>query len=133
MGSLRATGKSVNSIESLCPPLNSMGERRVGVQPGTTRGGCPGSPIPTFCLYITPVFAQGRYRIRGYQKPIELSGQVEEKVTLYPGDFVLADRDGVVIVPAALAEEVLFAAERLEQIEEQLRKALLAGEDREEV
>ncbi len=23
MGSLRATGKSVNSIESLCPPLNS--------------------------------------------------------------------------------------------------------------
>ncbi len=26
MGSLRATGKSVNSIESLCPPLNPKGE-----------------------------------------------------------------------------------------------------------
>ncbi len=27
MGSLRATGKSVNSIESLCPPLNPSRER----------------------------------------------------------------------------------------------------------
>lgn len=66
--------------------------------------------FPTFCRYITPVFAQGRYRIRGYQKPIKVLGQVEEKVIVYPGDFVLTDRDSMVIVPAALNEKVLVAA-----------------------
>ena len=46
---------------------------------------------------------------------------------------MFADRDGVVIVPAELAAEVLVAAEELERIEERLRAGLRAGEDREAV
>jgi regulator of RNase E activity RraA len=89
--------------------------------------------FPLFCRYVTPVFSLGRYQPTGFQKPVRVAGQVSEFVTVQPGDFVLADCDGVVIVPQELIEEVLVAAERLEQIEEQIRGALRAGEDREAV
>jgi regulator of RNase E activity RraA len=54
-------------------------------------------------------------------------------VRVRPGDFVLADCDGVVIVPSSIVQDVLAAAERLEVIEDQIRAALRGGEDREVV
>lgn len=89
--------------------------------------------FPTFCRYLTPVFGNGRYQMIGYQQPVQIAGQVGETVTVHPGDFVMADRDGVVIIPQALVEDVLVAAEKLEEIEVLLREGLQAGEDREAV
>ncbi len=89
--------------------------------------------FPTFCRYVTPVFGRGRFRMTGYNKPVQVAGQVNETVTVTPGDFVMADRDGVIIVPKDLIEEVLVAAERLEEVEEQIRAGLQTGEDREVV
>lgn len=89
--------------------------------------------FPTFSRYVTPVFARGRYTMTGFQQPVHVAGQVESTVTVRPGDFVIADRDGIVVIPAAVVEDVLVAAERLEEIERQIRTALLAGEDREAV
>ncbi|SEG93053.1 4-hydroxy-4-methyl-2-oxoglutarate aldolase [Actinacidiphila yanglinensis] len=45
-----------------------------------------------------------------------------------PGDVVLADADGVVVVPAAKATEAAEAAERREANEEVKRRRLAAGE-----
>jgi 4-hydroxy-4-methyl-2-oxoglutarate aldolase len=87
--------------------------------------------FPLFCRYISPVFMLGRFAIKGHGQPIELDGQTTPRVTVRPGDLVFADRDGVVIVPAELAEQVLVAAEKLGEIEELLRAGLRAGEDRE--
>jgi regulator of RNase E activity RraA len=89
--------------------------------------------FPTFCRYVTPVFSKGRFRITGYQEPIRVAGQVSETVTVEPGDFVIADQDGAVSVPQALIEEVLVAAERLDEIEGKIQADLRAGEDREVV
>jgi regulator of RNase E activity RraA len=89
--------------------------------------------FPTFCRHVTPVFAQGRYEITAWQEPIRMPGQLGQPVAIQPGDFVLADCDGVVIVPQDVVEEVLAAAERLEEIEVQIRAALRTGEDREAV
>jgi regulator of RNase E activity RraA len=75
----------------------------------------------------------GRFAVKAHQEPVELDGQVGAKVRVQPGDLVVADRDGVVIVPRGIAAEVLEAAEELGRIEERLRAGLRAGEDREVV
>lgn len=89
--------------------------------------------FPAFCRFVTPVMAPGRYQLTGYQVPVDIAGQIGSTVKVNPSDFVMADRDGIVIVPQAIVEPVLLAAERLEEIEVVLRAELLAGEDREVV
>jgi 4-hydroxy-4-methyl-2-oxoglutarate aldolase len=49
-------------------------------------------------------------------------------VTVYPGDVVLADDDGVVIVPRERAEQVLAAARQREEREAEVMRRLEAGE-----
>ena len=49
-----------------------------------------------------------------------------------PGDYLLADRDGIVIVPRARAEEIVAAAEAAIGTENQIRKAILEGVDPQE-
>jgi regulator of RNase E activity RraA len=87
--------------------------------------------MPFFCRFVTPVFGRNRFAWTGFQVPVQVAGQVEEKVAVDPGSFVIADWDGVVIVPQPLIEEVLIAGEKLEEVEVKLREGLLAGEDRE--
>jgi 4-hydroxy-4-methyl-2-oxoglutarate aldolase len=89
--------------------------------------------FPLFCRYLTPVFMGGRWAVKGHQRPVDLTGQVGDRVAVRPGDLVVADRDGVVIVPTERLDDVLIAAERLNEIEERLRAGLRAGEDREDV
>jgi 4-hydroxy-4-methyl-2-oxoglutarate aldolase len=44
-----------------------------------------------------------------------------------PGDAVIADADGVVVVPAAIAQQVADAAEKRESNEGEKRAKLAAG------
>jgi 4-hydroxy-4-methyl-2-oxoglutarate aldolase len=55
--------------------------------------------------------------------PISIAGQI-----VHPGDAVLADDDGVVIVPGARVAEVSAAARKREEKEELSRARYLAGE-----
>lgn len=89
--------------------------------------------FPVFARLVTPVFARGRWATVELGAPIMMPGQVAAQVRVDPGDFVLGDRDGVVIVPQRLQWEALEAAEELERIEGRIQKALRAGEDREAV
>lgn len=50
----------------------------------------------------------GRFRMYHYQKPI-LMGEV----VVEPGDWIFGDVDGIVAVPAAIAYDVLLAAEQV--------------------
>jgi 4-hydroxy-4-methyl-2-oxoglutarate aldolase len=89
--------------------------------------------FPVFARFVTPVIAKDRWSMMALNEPIQMSGQVAAQVTVEPGDFVLGDRDGVVIVPRAVQWEVLEAAEELERIEARIQADLEAGEDREVV
>jgi 4-hydroxy-4-methyl-2-oxoglutarate aldolase len=91
--------------------------------------GIEGFGFQVFSRSLTPLFTNSRFSILGHQTPVELAGQTSATVPIRPGDLVFADRDGVVIVPAELAADVLPGAEELERIEGLLR----AGEDREAV
>ena len=50
-------------------------------------------------------------------------------VTINPGDYILADHDGVIVLPSARAEEIVTAAETASKTENKIRTAILAGMD----
>lgn len=89
--------------------------------------------FPTYCRFVTPVLSHGRFQIEEVNTAISMSGQVNERVQVKPGDFILGDDDGVVVIPGPLVEEVLVFTEAAEKGEAQIREGLLAGEDRETV
>ena len=46
---------------------------------------------------------------------------------IQPGDYILGDRDGVLVIPAKVAAEVIGKAEEVIGTENHLRKAILEG------
>jgi regulator of RNase E activity RraA len=57
------------------------------------------------------------------QVPIGCGG-----VAVYPGDVLVGDAEGVVVIPAAMAEEVAFDALEVEQREAWALERVTAGE-----
>ncbi len=78
--------------------------------------------FPIFAKYSTPVDGFYRNRLNAYQVPIWFGNRV-----IYPGDFIVGDRDGVVVIPQAIAEEVLVETERRATSENETRNLLKQG------
>lgn len=78
--------------------------------------------FPVFMAGIRPLDSQGRGRVMAYDVPIVCGG-----VRVNPGDVVYADLDGVVVIPAGVAEQVLEAALLKVEKENISRKELLEG------
>jgi len=83
--------------------------------------------FPIFATYRTPVQSIGRWRVTGWQEKVYLAGATGNLVAVSPGDFILADADGAVVIPAAHAEKVLVEAERLTEQEARIRQELANG------
>jgi regulator of RNase E activity RraA len=83
--------------------------------------------FPVFGRYRTPVQSIGRWRVTAAREPVYLRGATSRWVTVHPGDFVLADEDGGIIVPDRAVDQVLAAAERLTHTEVQIRAAIADG------
>jgi regulator of RNase E activity RraA len=65
--------------------------------------------FPTFVAGISPEDSLGRIEVDAVGVAIECG-----EVTVNPGDLVIGDHDGVVVIPSALAHEVLdLAAEKV--------------------
>lgn len=62
--------------------------------------------LPMMVRYRTPAQAIGRWRVSDRQVPIKVRGALEEWLTVTPGDMVVADDDGVIIVAAGLVQEI---------------------------
>jgi regulator of RNase E activity RraA len=88
---------------------------------------------PVFARGVTPAFGRGRTHAIAAQIPIRLAGHLSRTVTVHPGDIILGDKDGIMVVPGELAVEVLAACEVVEDLEVDQRRRLLAGEDRRSV
>ena len=89
--------------------------------------------FPTYCRAVTPVLAHGRFQIEAFNEPIFMSGQLGTRVPVRPGDFVVADDDGIVIIPRDMLVAVLEFAEFAEKAEVEIRRAIESGEDREAI
>ncbi len=68
-----------------------------------------------------------RWYYHDFNKTIGIKGLIKSLVRIDPGDWIVGDRDGVLVVPRAIMLEVLKKAEELEEGELRMRKALLDG------
>lgn len=82
---------------------------------------------PVYARYRTPVQSIGRWKVNGCQVPVLLRGATSKFVQVNPGDFILADEDGAIVIPAGHVEPVLLQAERLTEKESAIRRELQAG------
>ena len=78
--------------------------------------------FPVFCKYRTSNGMLGRFRTIGYQMPITMG-----KVMVYPGDIVLADIDGCIVIPREIAYEVLIRSEEIRDNEIEIKKMVNSG------
>ena len=83
--------------------------------------------FPVFARYRTPVQSIGRWKVNAWQVPVVMRGHDDAGVTVRPGDFILADEDGAIVIPQEHALSVLVEAERLTAIETKIRIELANG------
>jgi 4-hydroxy-4-methyl-2-oxoglutarate aldolase len=80
--------------------------------------------FPVFCSFLTPADIVERWIPDRYGEPVTIGS-----VTVSTGDWLLGDRDGVVIIPAALVEDVVARTEAVVATESEMRRALVSGLD----
>jgi 4-hydroxy-4-methyl-2-oxoglutarate aldolase len=78
--------------------------------------------FPIFVKFYMPASSVSRFELKELQVPIRIG-----EVCILPGDFILGDVDGVVVIPGALTEEVLREAEQKMLNEAEMRRALRRG------
>ena len=83
--------------------------------------------FPVYARYRTPIQSIGRWKVTGSGIPLPMPGATVPDVVVNPGDFVLADNDGAIVIPAGLVEEVVRRAEELGVRETQIRAELGNG------
>jgi len=80
--------------------------------------------FPVFCAFLTPSDIVECWIPDRYGEPVTIGD-----VTIATGDYLLGDRDGVVVIPRACAEEVVARTEEVVATESEMRRALIAGMD----
>lgn len=78
--------------------------------------------FPVFCKYRTSNGMLGRFRIIGYGLPVMIG-----KVQILPGDVIFGDIDGVIVIPRAIAYDVLVRAEKIRENEIGIKKMVNEG------
>ena len=81
-----------------------------------------------FCRGYSPLDSAGRIIPEKVNTPIQCGG-----VAIHPGDFILADYDGVAVIPAAIKDEVFKLSLEKLQGENTVRDELTAGASPREV
>ena len=75
-----------------------------------------------FCAYTTPSDVVGCWIPHKFGEPIRIG-----EVIIRLGDWAVGDRDGVVIIPGDIIEEVVDETERVMRTESKVRTAILDG------
>jgi 4-hydroxy-4-methyl-2-oxoglutarate aldolase len=80
--------------------------------------------FPVFCSFLTPADIVSRWVPDRYGEPVTIGA-----VTITTGNYLLGDRDGVVVIPQACVEEVVVKTEQVVATESDMRRALIGGMD----
>jgi 4-hydroxy-4-methyl-2-oxoglutarate aldolase len=115
---------------ALMGELSAETLHRKGVRGYVTDGGCRDCGFilelgfPVFCGFRTPRDVVGAWLPEAFEVEVALGG-----VAVRPGDWLIGDIDGVVVVPGAVAAEVVEEVERVMRTESLVRKVILEGVD----
>jgi 4-hydroxy-4-methyl-2-oxoglutarate aldolase len=100
-----------------------------GVAGAVIDGGCRdvamivGEDFPVFSRFTTPQDSTGRWEVVEHGDVVlEIGG-----VSVARGDWIVADHDGIVVIPGNVAEDVITAAEEKAATENEIRAAVRAG------
>jgi len=77
---------------------------------------------PVWCRGLLPLDVKGRLAVTAWRQPAVVGG-----LPVQPGDLIVADADGVVVVPAGLAAEMVRRALEKVSKENGVRDALAEG------
>jgi 4-hydroxy-4-methyl-2-oxoglutarate aldolase len=78
--------------------------------------------FPVFTRFVTPADSTWRWELEATQVPVTIGS-----VRIEPGDWIVGDDDGVVVVPHAIASVVLAKAEQKAATENEIRVAVRGG------
>ena len=122
-----------NQEIALVGELSSEAMKSRGVRGCVVDGGCRDTAFirriafPVYCRFNTPRDIVGRWLTDGLAGHVTI-GAVE----IFTNDYLLADQDGVVVIPRSRATEVVQAAEDAAGVENKVRTAILGGTDPEQ-
>jgi 4-hydroxy-4-methyl-2-oxoglutarate aldolase len=85
---------------------------------------CQEMGFPIFARGVVPITARGRIMQENFNCMIRL-GDVQVR----PGDAVVGDINGVVVIPPEKIEEVVLQAEKIMEKEESMKRDILSGQD----
>ena len=77
--------------------------------------------------YRTPVQGVGRWRVTGSQVKVWVRGALEEWLCVAPGDIVVGDSDGQIVIPQQLLEEITAKVIEWSRLETGARAEIIAG------
>ena len=80
--------------------------------------------------YDQPVFSRGHevrfmpgnMKITDFQQPVQFGG-----MRIRPGDYIIGDADGLIVIPETIIDDVLYQAERIVAIETEMDEAIENG------
>jgi len=104
---------------------NSLGWLAAGARGAVTNGGARDTDelirqkVPVYCTGVARGIRPGRLELESTQKPVACGG-----VHVRPGDLVVADGDGVIVVPIEKAEAVAQVAIDIQEGDKKARRAL---------
>src|SRR5258708_6140928 len=132
-------GGSMTNKETVRKRRDSLRARYLRVDTATVADvldalGLPDQGLaPQFAPYPANAARMGGWEGTDGQVRVDMRGATSKRVKVRPGDFVLADIDGVIVIPKPVAGKVLAEAERLTSKEGRIRRDLGRGASLEEV
>jgi 4-hydroxy-4-methyl-2-oxoglutarate aldolase len=86
--------------------------------------------IPGFTACVrgtSPIESSQRWRMTALNVTIGMPGTLTSRVKVSPGDWIVGEADGVVVVPQAIAMETLIKVEEMEAREQAMREDFARG------
>jgi regulator of RNase E activity RraA len=108
----------------LCARMRARGVEAL-ISDGVIRDrvGVISSELPVWCSGVAAPPAVTQLAFVGWDQPISCGG-----VAIFPGDVIVADDDGAIVIPSAMVEEVAEIASEQELVESWILKEVQGGQ-----